>query len=162
MHSNLDSVAEEIQQYLETEHFIVFRAMSRAMDEGNYVYWDVNKQPDFRRFLECALQLGVRLVHFHSREFRQQHREDALEILEETDLTREEKRDLQRRIKELAIYEGFTCTIELTFDFEGRVYVFELQTDWFEEWQDILDELQVSGPEMGEDEGGYGGFYSNN
>jgi hypothetical protein len=162
MHSNLDSVAEEIQQYLESEHFIVFRGLSRTARDANYVYWDVNKQPDFRRFLECALQLGVRLVHFHSREFRRQHREDALEIVEDSDLAREEKRDLQRRIKELAIYEGFTCTIELTFDFEGRVYVFELQTDWFEEWQDILDELQVSDPEMGEDESGYGGFYSNN
>lgn len=162
MYSNLDSTAEEIQQYLETEHFVVFRSLSRAADEGNFVYWDAGQHPEFRRFLDCALQLGVRLVHFHARQFRQQHREDALEILNEAELAREEKRDLQRRIKELAIYEGFTCALELTFDFEGRVYVFELQTDWYEEWQDILDELEALGPELGEDPGGYGGFYSNN
>lgn len=162
MHSNLDSLAEEIQQHLEAEHFIVFRAMSRVVDDEDIIYWDTDKQPDYHRYLECALQLGVRLIHFHTREFRQQHREDALALLDEADLTREEKRELQRRIKDLAIYEGFTCAIELTFDFEGRVYLFELQTEWYEEWREILDELEVSGPEMNEDSGGYGGFYSNN
>ncbi len=162
MTPNLDSLSEEIQQYLESEHFILFRSRTRLLDEGAYIYWDTHKQPDYHRFLDCALQLGVRLVHFHSREFRHEHREEALELLEEVELTREEKRDLQRRIKELAIYEGFLCAIEMTFDFEGRIYVFELETEWFDEWRDILDSLEASDVEPAEGEGGYGGFYSNN
>ncbi|MBI4889946.1 MAG: hypothetical protein HY821_04920 [Acidobacteria bacterium] len=162
MNPNLDSLSEEIQQYLEGEHFIIFRSLSRSLDEGSFVYWDAGRQPDYRKFLDCALQLGVRLIHFHTREFRHDHREEALELVEEADLTREEKRDLQRRIKELAIYEGFVCAIELTFDFEGRIYVYELETEWFEEWRDILDELDASDAEPAEGESGYGGFYSNN
>ena len=162
MRPNLDSLTEEIQQYLEAEHFVVFRSLSRTLDEGAFVYWDIHHQPDFRRFLECALQLGVRLIHFHSREFRPQHREDALELLEEIEMPRDEKREMQRRVKELAIYEGFICAVELSFDFEGRIYVFDVQTEWYEEWQEILDDLESFGPEPPSESGGYGGFYSNN
>jgi len=162
MRPNLDSLAEEIQQHLEAEHFIVFRSLSRASEEAQYIYWDSTRHPDYHRFLECALQLGVRLVHFHSREFRAQHREEALEMLGESDLPREEQRTMERRINELSIYEGFTCAIELSFDFEGRIYLFEVQTEWYEEWQDMLDELEAASPDDGSEHGGYGGFYSNN
>jgi hypothetical protein len=162
MSTNLDSQAEEILQYLEAEHFIIFRSLSRATEEASYVYWDTAHQSDFRRFLDCALQLGVRLIHFHCREFRAQHREEALELVEDSDLPREEQRAMERRIKELAIYEGFTCVVELSFDFENRIYLFELQTDWYDEWQDMLDELEAASPDESGEGGGYGGFYSNN
>ncbi|MGC4055857.1 MAG: hypothetical protein QM757_44160 [Paludibaculum sp.] len=162
MRPNLDSLTEEIQHYLETEHFVVYRSMSRATDDGRFVYWDTGRLPDYHRFLECALQLGVRLVHFHTREFRSHHREEALELLEDSEMPRDDKRDLERRIRELSIYEGFICAIELSFDFEGRIYLFELQTEWYEEWHDILDQLEDAGPDGPEEAGGYGGFYSNN
>lgn len=77
-------------------------------------------------------------------------------------MPRDDKRDLERRIRELSIYEGFICAIELSFDFEGRIYLFELQTEWYEEWHDILDQLEDAGPDGPEEAGGYGGFYSNN
>ncbi len=161
MRPNLDSLTEEITQYLEAEHFVVFRGLSRAMESQNFVYWDTERYADFRAFLDCALKLGTRLIHFHTREFTLAHREEAIDQLEQADLTREEKRDLKRRIEELAIYEGFTCAIELTFDYEGRVYVFEIETEWYEEWHDILDEIEESFPE--EDASGLsGGYYSNN
>lgn len=162
MRPNLDSLTEEIQQYLESEHFVVYRSMSRAADDGRFVYWDTGRSPDYHPFLDCALQLGVRLIHFHAREFRSHHREEALELLEESDLSREEKRDLERRIRELSIYEGFICAIELSFDFENRVYLYELQTEWYEEWHDILDQLEDSSADDSGSTGGYGGFYSNN
>jgi hypothetical protein len=124
------------------------------------IYWDTDRHSDFKLFLECALKIGVRLIHFHTREFTLAHREEALEQLEDADLPRDEKRTLERRIEDLAIYEGFTCAIELSFDFEGRVYLFEMQTDWYEEWHDILDELEGSLPD--EDAGSFGGYYSSN
>lgn len=161
MRPNLDSLQEEILGYLETEHFVAYRCLSRAHEKAEFIYWDVERHSDFKAFLDCALKLGIRLLHFHSRDFRAHHREEALELLEQTDMGRDEKRSLQRRIEELAIYEGFTCAIEMSFDFEGRIYLFEVQTDWYEEWHDILDEIEESGPEDG-GPAGYGGFYSNN
>lgn len=162
MRPNLDSLTEEIQQYLEAEHFVIFRSMSRAAEERHFVYWDAERHPEYKRFLDCALQLGTRLIHFHTREFRQHHREEALELLEESELARDDKRALERRIQELAIYEGFTCAVELSFDFESKVYLYEVQTDWYEDWQDILDQLEDEEHVEEDDAGGYGGFYSNN
>jgi hypothetical protein len=161
MRPNLDSLNEEIERHLEAEHFIVFRSLSRATDDRSMVFWDTGRNPDYRRFLECALQLGVRLIHFHTREFTSNHREEALQQLEDADLPREEKRSLERRIEELAVYEGFTCAIELSFDVEGKTYLFELQTEWYEEWHDILDEIEDALPEEERPES-YGGYYSNN
>jgi hypothetical protein len=161
MRPNLDSLTEEIQRYLEAEHFVIFRGLSRAMDERNMVYWDASRYPDYKPFLDCALQLGVRLIHFHTREFTASHREEALEQLEEADLPREEKRSLEMRIQELALYEGFTCAIELSFDVDAKTYLFELQTDWYEDWHDILDEIEEALPDN-EGPDSYGGYYSNN
>jgi hypothetical protein len=163
MHSNLDHIAEEIRQYMAAEHFLVFRCASRALDERHTVYWDITLSADYKAFLDCSLQLGVRLIHFHVREFRAQHREEALSLLEAAGLAREEKRNLERRIGELAIYEGFTCAVELSFDFENRAYLFELQTDWYEEWNEMMDEMEDAA-DTGEeaDPGSFGGFYSRN
>jgi len=52
--------------------------------------------------------------------------------------------------------------VELSFDFDRKVYLYEVQTDWYEEWQDILDELEMSGGEDAGEGGNFGGFYSNN
>ncbi|MBL0157004.1 MAG: hypothetical protein IPP47_07875 [Bryobacterales bacterium] len=162
MRPNLDSLSEEILQYIKSENIILFRSMSRAADQVRFIDWDTDHEPDFRRFLECAMSLGVRLIHFHNREFRSQHREEALAMLEDLGLSREAKRELERRIRDLAIYEGFTCAVELTFDYEGRVYLYEMQTEWYEEWQDILDDLELDTEIDGDEASGFGGFYSNN
>jgi hypothetical protein len=161
MKPNLDSLTEEIQNYLEAEHFIVFRSRSRVPDEARLVEWDSEKHSDYRQFLDCALKLGVRLINFHTREFNATYREDAVEQLEESELPRDEKRDLERRIEELALYEGFVCAIELSFDYDQRVYVFDLETEWYEEWHDIMDEIEDALPEDDSPGGSYN-LYSNN
>ena len=162
MPSNLDTLAEEIRQYLTTEHFVVFRCLSRTEEDSSVVLWDAEQNPDYKSFLECALQLGVRLVHFHCRQFSVQHREEALDQLEECELSRDEKRALERRIKDLAIYEGLTCVIELSFDFESRVYLYELRAEWYDEWHDVLDEIEDAVPDHSGDEPFGPGYYSNN
>ncbi len=59
-------------------------------------------------------------------------------------------------------YEGQLCAVEMSFDFEGRVYMYAVETEWFAEWESILDELEMAEPEAGEDGESYGGLYSNN
>jgi hypothetical protein len=162
MRPNLDSLTEEIQHYLETEHFVTFRSRSRLSEEGPFIAWDTGRFPDFRQFLDCAAKLGVRLLHFHQQEFSSDHRQSALEMLEEAELSKEDKRDLERRLEEFVIYEGFLCAIELTFDFDGRIYLFALETEWFEEWQDLMDEIEEAAPNLGEESDPYGGYYSSN
>jgi hypothetical protein len=161
MEKNLERLASDIEKFLHAESFIVYHCMSRMNESRQIVFWDQERQPDVQRFLECAQQVGVRLVHFHERSFDAGQREMALEILEEADMTREERRDMERRIQAMSKYEGKLCAVELSFDFEGRIYMYAVETDWFAEWEAILDELEAAGPEVEDDES-YGGFYSNN
>ncbi len=66
-----------------------------------------------------------------------------------------------RRLRE---HEGVTCTLELAFDYDSRLYVYEMQPDWFTEFLNIEDEI-LSHFGMGEDEdvddddGSLGGYY---
>jgi hypothetical protein len=159
---NLNSLTEEIQHYLEAEHFVVFRCLTRAGDEAPIIYWDVERNPDFKPFLDCALQLGIRLVHLHIRDFSSVHREEALEQLSESELDRNRQRDIKRRIEELSIYEGLTCAVEMSFDFEGRLYIYQVHTEWYDEWQELLDELEDFMPPLDEGPDSYGGYFSNN
>ena len=61
-------------------------------------------------------------------------------------------------------YDGFTCAIELSFDFEGRAYIFDLRTEWYEEFNDMLDDIEAAIPDEDEDddEGPIGGYFSKN
>ena len=69
------------------------------------------------------------------------------------------------RLRELRAYDGFTCAIELSFDENGRVFMFELRTDWYEEFSDLLDEIDSAIPHAEDDEpdeGPIGGYFSKN
>lgn len=162
MEQNLDQAAAEIQKYLDAEHFIVFHSSGRQAGEGQGVHWDTEAEPDFRRYLECAQQVGVRLVHFCVKRYGAEQKEMALEMLEDADLPREEKRGLEKRIQAMTRFEGFVSALELSFDFEGRTYYYSLETEWHEEWESILDDLEDATAPPEEGEHGYGGFYSNN
>lgn len=162
MEQNLEKLAAEIENYLHAESFIVYPCLSRRVDDRNVVYWDHERSPDFRRFLECAQQMGVRLVHFNEERFDAGQRESALEMLEETEMTREERRQMERRIQAFAKHEGKLCSVELSFDFEGRTYMFAVETEWLGEWHSIVDELGLAEQSHGDEDEGYRGFYSNN
>ena len=81
------------------------------------------------------------------------------------DLTVEEQRGYERRLREMRAYDGFTCAVELSFEREGVIYMFELRTEWIEEFNAILDDIDVSvsPDDDDEDEGGpMGGYFSKN
>jgi hypothetical protein len=66
-------------------------------------------------------------------------------------------------LNELRSYAGFTCALELSFDHEGRVYMFDLRTEWYEELSDMLEDLHVmdTGSDD-EDDDTMGGYFSKN
>jgi hypothetical protein len=160
---NFDSLKTEIQQYLEEQGFAVFHGYSRAFSDSTLVDWDAERYPDFRQFLHIAQQLDVRLIVFHHREFSGESVEELLDRLEQADLPRDEKRAYERRVKEISVYKGFTCALELSFDHQGRAYLFDLRTPWFEELEEIGDEIDTALPEEDpEQDGPIGGYFSRN
>jgi hypothetical protein len=163
MKPNLDSLKIEIQEHLESEGFAVFHGHSRTVDARPAVYWDCDEYPDYQMFVKTAKAAGANLIVFHHREFSPDQVEDAIERLEAVEMPRDEYRNLERRLREMRVYEGFTCIIELSFAVDGRAYVFDLRTEWYEELSDLLDDLDVLGGDIeDEDEGPMSGYFSKN
>jgi ABC-type branched-subunit amino acid transport system substrate-binding protein len=164
MKLNLDVLKTEIRENLESRKFAIYNGYSRAMDAVPMVFWDTHRFPDYQAFLDTAEAAGAKLVVLHTREFSALLVDNAVEQLEDADFLTEDRRGLERRLRELRAYDGFTCAIELSFDQNGRVYMFELRTEWYDEFSDLLDEIEsaVPDPEDETDEGPMGGYFSKN
>ena len=164
MGANLDTLKDEVEKYLSEQGFNVFYGLSRVADSLPIIYWDCQRSADFRQYLEVARKSAVELIVFHYQEFTPDNIDDALDQLEAAGMPPEDQHTMERRLKELRAYEGFTCAVELSFDHEGRVYVFDLRTDWYNELTDIMDEIEMFGADVDEDDEGPigGGYFSRN
>ena len=128
------------------------------------VLWDTEHYPDYRMFLDVARKAGVKLVVFATREFEAADLDDLVAQLDDCELTREERRDYESRLRELRIFEGVTCSLELAFDHHSRLYVYEVQPDWYEDFLGVEDEIvSRMADEEDVDEGdSLGGYFSKN
>lgn len=162
MKPNLDTLKTEIEQYLEESGLAVFYGYSRALESIQAVCWDCDQYPDYRRFVKAAQTAGVKVIVFNQREFSADQVDEALEQLATCDMPREEYHELERRLNEMRIYDGFICAIELSFDHEGRVFLFDLRTDWYEDLSEILDEIQIMNAESDDEDHTIGGYFSKN
>jgi hypothetical protein len=161
MKPNLDTLKTEIEHYVEDSGLAVFYGYSRALESTPAVYWDCDQYPDFKRFIQAARTAGARVLVFHQRTFMSEQVDDALEELTACTLAREEYREFEQRLTKLRAYDGFVCAIELSFDHEGRVFLFDLRTDWYDELTEILDEIQVLTADT-DDDPTMGGYFSKN
>jgi hypothetical protein len=161
---NLDTLKREILEYLEGSGFTVFHSSPGGLDNQPMVLWDAERFPDYRMFLDVARQLGCKLVCFASRELQPEEIDDLLLQIDESTIERDEARDYQSRLRGLRTYEGVTCTLELAFDYASRLYVYDVQPDWYEEFLNIEDEI-MSQYETGDDvddSDSLGGYYNKN
>ncbi len=153
MRSDLDSLKTEIEKHLDQSDFAVFHGHPRFPTPGNVVPWDSEQYPDFRAFLDVARRLGVRLVVFHHRRLESGFIDHILERLESADISDEEYAEIHRRVRELRVYEGFTSAVELSFDYQGRVYLFNRRSEWYNELLEIADDVGAFDEEEEELEG---------
>lgn len=164
MAHDLDALKTEIESQLEANGIVIFYGCSRAINDSHTVHWDVDRHPDYNDFVKAARQASVKMMVLHHREFGAGSVDDALERLEETDMSMDDRRVFERRLRDLRMYEGFTCALELSFDYQERVYLFELRTEWYLEFLDALEEIDVyyPGDDDDDDEDSIGGYYSRN
>jgi hypothetical protein len=162
MKPNLDTLKTEIEQYLEESGLAVFYGYSRALESMASVYWDCDQYPDYKLFVKAAKISGANLIVFHQREFSAEQVDDAIEQLAGCDMPREEYHELERRLNDMRIYDGFVCAVELSFDHEGRVFLFDLRTEWYEDLSDILDEIHIMDAESDDDDTPMSGYFSKN
>ena len=163
MRHNLDSLRSEIQEYLESRDMIVFHSHPRSTESSASVYWDTTRHPDYKMFLAAAEAAGARIVTLYAREFTADYLDDALEQVRASSMGQSERRVIESRLREIGSYAGFTCQIELSFDIASRVYTFDLRTDWFEDFDDLLDQIDHAAGGREEDKPlGGGGYFSKN
>lgn len=163
MKPNLDVLRPEIEMYLEESGVAVFYGYSRSLESAPAVYWDCEQFPDYRLFVQAARAAGAKLMVFHQREFFSEQVDEALEKLHTCELPPQEARQLEERLNELRAYEGSVCAIELSFDHEGRVYLFDLRTEWYDEFSEIQDEIHLLVPDPDEeDDSPISGYFSRN
>src|SRR5579862_4726335 len=136
MKTNLDTLRSEIQEYLESRGIAVFHGFPHSHDAPT-VIWDRKAHPDYRDFIEVAHKAGVRLMTLYANEFNADLIDDAEDSLDA--LPREQRREIEPRLRQIRAYGGFICQIELSFDLAPRVYVLDLKTDWFDTLQEVLE-----------------------
>jgi hypothetical protein len=161
---NLDTLKQEILEFLESSGFAVFRSQPGGLESLPMVMWDSQRYPDYQMFLETARKAGCKMILFASRDFEEAEIDEALEQLEGCELPAEERLELERRLRGARGYQGVTCSLELAFDHHARMYVYELRPDWYEEFLGVCDEVASRLPveEEEEEDDSLGGFYSNN
>ena len=163
MDLNLDTLKREILDYLDSAEFAVFHSSPGGLEGLPMVLWDTEHHPDYQMFLDVAKKSGARLVLFATREFESSDLDDLIGQLDECDLTREEKRDYESRLREMRIFEGVTCSLELAFDYNSRLYVYEVQPDWYDDFLSVEDEIvsRMSDDDM-DDGDSLPGYFSKN
>ena len=164
MDINLDTLKREILDYHEAAAFAVFHSSPGGLEGLPLVLWDAPKHPDYQMFLGVARKAGAKLVIFAAREFEAAELDELVDQMEDCDLSREEQREYESRLRELRIYEGVTCTLELAFDYDSRLYVYEVQPDWYEEFLNLEEEIssRFSDENCGDSGDSLGGYFSKN
>ena len=163
MDLNLEPLKREILAYLDASEFAVFHSSPGGLDSLPMVLWDAERYPDYQMFLEVARKAGVKLIMFASSQMEAADLDELKDQIEESDLTREQQRECQSRLRELRVHEGVTCSIELAFDIHSRIYVYELQPDWYDEFVNLEEEIMAHVPDDEEDDdSSLGGYYSKN
>ena len=164
MDLNLDTLKQEVLEYLDAAGFAVFHGSPGGMEGPPVVLWDTERYPDYRMFLEVARKAGINLVVFGTREFESADLDDLVAQLDDCELTREERRDYESRLRELRIFEGVTCSLDLAFDHHSRLYIFEVQPDWYEDFLGVEDEIvsRIADEEDADEGDSLGGYFSKN
>jgi hypothetical protein len=161
---NLDTLKREILDYLGSAGFAVFHSSPGALEGFPLVVWDDEHHPDYREFLEVARQSETKVILLATQEFESSDIDELIEQLDNCELQRDERRDYESRLRDMRIFEGVTCSLELAFDYHSRLYVYEVQPDWYEEFLGVEDEIisRMSDDDDLEEDNGLGGYFSKN
>jgi hypothetical protein len=159
---NLDTLKREMLDYLESAGFAIFRSMPGTLENLPMVLWDAERHPDYQMFLEVAQKSGAKVVLFATREFESAELDELISQLDEAGFDRDEEREYETRLREMRIFEGVTCSIELAFDYNSRLHVYQVQPDWYEDYLALEDEIVARIADDDDDDDSLGGYFSKN
>ena len=161
MKSNLATLRAEMEEYLRSHDVAIFYTIHPADPHSTGAYWDIAGHPDFRAFVATAEAAGVRLMNLYAHEFREESIDSAVELMDDSELSRDDRRATEKQLHEFLAYAGLICEIELSFYLGSRAYIFDLRTDWYEEYHEVLNRIEGD-PGEDDDEPLGGPYFSKN
>lgn len=148
----LDRTVEEIEEHLEREQFVVFHGFVSRPESHAVAFWDTRRHPDYRDFLAAARDLGVKMIILRVLNFQRQMLDEARDRLEESEMPAQERRRVEKQLRELQRYEGFTCSVDLMYDYQGRTYIFNLSSEWYSQFAALSSMIDDYVPYEDEDD----------
>ncbi|MBM3734609.1 MAG: hypothetical protein FJW39_02385 [Acidobacteria bacterium] len=137
---DLESIRAKAEAALASGDFVVYPA--QAKNPGHeYTYWDTERSPSVLDFLGVASKLGIRLITVSQEVFTSRALAGSMEDLREATISRDELREFERELKRFQGYDGFLCVLQFSFTHEGRPYTFHLETPWYSEYLDLIDQV---------------------
>ena len=166
MTTDLGALLPAVEASAKELGLVLFYGLSRIASPATFVEWDSDRHSDYREFLNTAIVCGVKMICIHDYKFEAEELEEAFQTVKEAELSTQERRALDKQLNALRMYVGFTCGLELAFDYRDQVYFFHLRTPWRTEFIDAINELDESifDSEMGDPDEPMGGsgFFSRN
>ncbi|HLH00611.1 MAG TPA: hypothetical protein VKX49_30175 [Bryobacteraceae bacterium] len=162
MTQDLNALKAEMEQYLQESGLVVFHSHARSLDSAPTIFWDTQRRPDFREFLQAAKTADVKLIVLHQREFAAEQIDDALEQLRDCEMPRDDFRDFERRLKQARAYDGSVCEIELSFSLQGTIYAFDVRTAWYQDYSEAVQEIDLLTAVDEDEDNSIGGYFSKN
>ena len=149
---NLTPLYTEIVEHLASRGLVVFHSDLRGIESPSAIYWEVEKHPDFREFVEVAVAAGAQVITLFSRTFDAAHIESASEEMEELGVDPKHRLNFEAQLRDLRKYDGMVGHIELTFNHAQRDYIFDLRTPWYDDYTDLLEELHMESDDEDDEE----------
>jgi hypothetical protein len=106
------------------------------------ILWEVRDNPDaWKDFVEMAKHVGAPFVTFSEMTLEREELDALIEEAGEMNFPDEEATELVEA-KWLRKYAGKLGYIQLGFIYQGLVFLHETTTEWYERYQDLLENLE--------------------
>lgn len=164
MKLELNDLKARIEAAVTAKNLLLFRSYDREKERP--VRWNTRGYPDPEGFVDVAATLGAKVICMHDQRFDSTILANAVEEMRETGVSRQVLRDFERDLRRFREFEDFLCSLEVSFDADGTTYVYQLQTDWYQEYLEKLESVDdfLDGFDEDPDDGPdpMGGYFSKN
>jgi hypothetical protein len=146
---------QEIQKAIRAKGLRVYYGYLPEETSVPSVHWNSENGGEWDAFLDCAEELGSKVVYVNWAPFEQFQIDEAVSCLESdgSGLPADEEKTELAQIRAFQSRVGSTCVIDLAFVANGVLHLYQQTADWFDEFGELTgddeeDNEQESGREL--------------
>ena len=137
MKDHLATTVDQIREHAKSLNLSVFYS-SVPNDERRTIHWNDDHGGDWKSFLECASNAGVKLVYLHWETFEQSELDNALGADTDKELQDEKDEALTAQIEQFQDKVGLTASLEVAFMSDGISHIFYEPADWLTKFEELI------------------------